>query len=333
MRQGRLDHLPGMMLTRSRKVNPCGSAPGAGSAVACQRLPAPAGEHQWTGERLRRLEGAATQRHPVLAVGLRLAGRSTQLRPDRSLPLGAPRPSRRQHQELQGQPAGCRRCPHRPDGCSTSRWGKACMCRTTFCWVPRTGPIRSQGLSILNSMATAHSNTARRRWRTRRAVGAFRCQMGERISSTSTLVTSERHPADARQGEPPQARHPLAGVSPIGQPPASAVSGKPSGECCWLPAASLARLATRGISGQSGAPRRRTPFKGAGCGRPGTGGGGRVGRDRMRAGRPRSQGMPSGCAAGGMWGAGGGDRLPACLDEVVAAGDGSHPGAVGRVRV
>ena len=40
-------------------------------------------------------------------------------------------------------------------------------------------------------MATAHSRTARRRWRTRLAVAAFRCQRGVRISSTSALVTSE----------------------------------------------------------------------------------------------------------------------------------------------
>ena len=63
------------------------------------------------------------------------------------------------------------------------------------------------------------------------------------------------------------------------------------------------------VDGQVGDERhlwavRRTPAEnpeGAGCGRPGTGGGGRVGRDRMRAGRPRSQGMPSGCAAREVW--------------------------------
>ena len=65
------------------------------------------------------------------------------------------------------------------------------MCSTTPFWAPSTGTIRSQGLSSLYSMATAHSRTARRRWRTHRAVGAFVCQMGERISSTSELVTSE----------------------------------------------------------------------------------------------------------------------------------------------
>ena len=45
--------------------------------------------------------------------------------------------------------------------------------------------------SIRYSMATAHSRTARRRWRTRLAVATFRCQRGVRISSTSALVTSE----------------------------------------------------------------------------------------------------------------------------------------------
>ena len=42
-----------------------------------------------------------------------------------------------------------------------------------------------------NSIATAHSRTARKRRRTRRAVSAFRCQMGVRISNTSALVTSD----------------------------------------------------------------------------------------------------------------------------------------------
>ena len=52
------------------------------------------------------------------------------------------------------------------------------MCCTTLCCGPRTGSIRSQGLSIRNSIATAHSNTARMRCRNRRAVSAFVCQMG-----------------------------------------------------------------------------------------------------------------------------------------------------------
>ena len=73
----------------------------------------------------------------------------------------------------------------------TSRWGNARMCCTTPCWAPSTGTTRSQGLSSRNSIATAHSNTARmRRW-TQRAMTAFRCQMGVRISSTSALLTSE----------------------------------------------------------------------------------------------------------------------------------------------
>ena len=46
---------------------------------------------------------------------------------------------------------------------ATSRCGKARMCSTTSCWGPRTGPIRWHGLSIRNSIATAHSNTARMR--------------------------------------------------------------------------------------------------------------------------------------------------------------------------
>ena len=65
------------------------------------------------------------------------------------------------------------------------------MCSTGAFWGPSTGPMRSQGLSLLSSMATAHSITAWIRWRTRRAVCAFACQIGVRTSSTSALLTSE----------------------------------------------------------------------------------------------------------------------------------------------
>ena len=40
-------------------------------------------------------------------------------------------------------------------------------------------------------MATAHSSTARMRWRTLWAVCTFTCQMGVRTASTSVLATSE----------------------------------------------------------------------------------------------------------------------------------------------
>ena len=73
----------------------------------------------------------------------------------------------------------------------TSRWGNARMCCTTSCWAPSTGTTRSHGLSSRNSIATAHSNTARMRCWMQRAMTAFRCQMGVRISSTSALVISE----------------------------------------------------------------------------------------------------------------------------------------------
>ena len=36
-----------------------------------------------------------------------------------------------------------------------------------------------------------HSSTDRMRWRTARAVSALACQMGERISSASAVLTSE----------------------------------------------------------------------------------------------------------------------------------------------
>ena len=75
--------------------------------------------------------------------------------------------------------------------------------------------MRSQGLSIRNSIATAHSNTARMRCRNRRAVSAFVCQMGARISSTSALVTSETGIFPMRgKGVPLEGQDPLAAVRP-----------------------------------------------------------------------------------------------------------------------
>ena len=69
-------------------------------------------------------------------------------------------------------------------------------------------------------LATAHSNTAWRRWRSRRAVSAFVCQMGARISSKSALVTSDTGIfPDAREGVPLEGQDPLAAVrstSPAG---------------------------------------------------------------------------------------------------------------------
>ena len=74
---------------------------------------------------------------------------------------------------------------------ATSRCGNARRCCTTSCWGLSTEPSRSQGLSVLSSIATAHSSTARILHRTFRAKAAFTCQIGVRISSTSALVTSE----------------------------------------------------------------------------------------------------------------------------------------------
>ena len=139
MRQGRLDHLPGMVRFLTRPVpegraetvrhgrNPKLAQQAAQLAVM-ERPPAPMGEHQRTGfllQRLRRLEnlqGTATQRHPVPAVRLcppRGDGPHPPVPVD-LLPLGPARlgPARcRQHQELKGQLGGRqrRRCPHLPD--------------------------------------------------------------------------------------------------------------------------------------------------------------------------------------------------------------------------
>ena len=65
-------------------------------------------------------------------------------------------------------------------------------------------------------MVTAHSRTARRRWRTRRAVGRLLVPDGrEDLEHVGARNLRDRHLADAREGQPPQARHPLAGVSRV----------------------------------------------------------------------------------------------------------------------
>ena len=66
------------------------------------------------------------------------------------------------------------------------------------CCGPRTDRTRSQGLSVRNSIATAHSNTERMRWCTDWAVDPFVCQIGDGIFRMSPLVT-DRHLADARE--------------------------------------------------------------------------------------------------------------------------------------
>ena len=78
-----------------------------------------------------------------------------------------------------------------PIAAVTSRWGNARMWRTTWRCGPRTGPMRSHGLSVRCSIAIAHSSTAWMRWRRVRAVRIFTCQSGVRISSTSAVLTSE----------------------------------------------------------------------------------------------------------------------------------------------
>ena len=80
----------------------------------------------------------------------------------------------------------------------TSRCGSALNCCTTRCCGPRTDRTRSQGLSVRNSIATAHSNTERMRWCTDWAVDPFACQIGDGIFRMSPLVT-DRHLADARE--------------------------------------------------------------------------------------------------------------------------------------
>ena len=78
-----------------------------------------------------------------------------------------------------------------PTAAAMSRWGNARMWRTTSRCGPRTGPMRSHGLSVRCSMAMLHSRMAWMRWRRRRAVSGFTCQIGVSTASTSALLTSE----------------------------------------------------------------------------------------------------------------------------------------------
>ena len=113
------------------------------------------------------------------------------LAPHRPTDLAATR--RRQHQELERQRVhfGWIRRAHPLNGRRHFPMGQGPPVLDDIALGPSTGKSRSHGLSVRQSMAMAYSSTARMRKCTVRAVGAFACQMGVRISSTSALVTSE----------------------------------------------------------------------------------------------------------------------------------------------
>ena len=166
----------------------------------------------------------------------------------------------------------------------TSWCGNARMCSTGACCGPRTGPMRSQGLSTRNSMATAHSNTARdalayapRGLRLRVPDG------GEDLQDIRACHLGDQARADAGEGVALQARQPalrVPAVAPAGlflrhhlpgsvgerrralRPGASRRAGRrPRWPACgW-------RAPSRAL--QRAAPARccRVPSPGAGCGR------------------------------------------------------------------
>ena len=76
--------------------------------------------------------------------------------------------------------------------------GNSRMCCATFPCTPRTGPIRSQGLSGLRSIARAHSMTVRTRWRSFRAVVAFSLPDQDQANALSRASFSET------EGNPPR---------------------------------------------------------------------------------------------------------------------------------
>ena len=101
---------------------------------------------------------------------------------------------------------------------ATSPWA------TPACAAPRPAGVRASlrcgrpGLSVRNSIATAHCITALMRWRARRAVPGFECRMGVRTSSRSVLVASEtgRSPSRGTTSRPRLADQSLGWFIPAG---------------------------------------------------------------------------------------------------------------------
>ena len=240
MRQGRLDHLPGMIGLLGCPIAEAGAEPvrhGRNPKLAQQppqllvieRLPLPTGEHQWTGSRLkclRRLEnlqGRSAQRHPMLAVGLHPPGRDgpyTRLPVD-LLPLGPPHlapPGCRQHQELEGQLRcrQCRRSPHRPDSRShlPMRQGPHVPDNVLLGAKDRADPVAG----VVDPVLHGHGPFQDRTQAQADPPGRLRLPVPdgrEDLKHVGTGNLRDRHLADAREGQPPQARQPLAGVFPV----------------------------------------------------------------------------------------------------------------------
>ena len=114
----------------------------------------------------------------------------------------------------------------------TSRCGKAGRCRTTSSCAPRTDTTRSQGLSVRYSIATAHSSTVRMRWRT--SPGRARLHVPDGNEDFQDIAAGhlrDRHPADARKGVAPQARHTVVGL-PLIAPAGPLLLHHPLGGFC-----------------------------------------------------------------------------------------------------
>ena len=174
-------------------------------------------------ERSRRVEdlfGTPAQGNPVFPLGLRARGRDG---PDVALrvDIGPLRPAdltgsrRREHEELEGELDHGRstRRLHRADGRRHVAKGPGPHVLDQILLWPRTGPMRSHGLSALRSIATAHSITVLMRSRTRRAVRRADMPDGpQRLDHVGARHLGDRQLANAREREPRHARHPILAV-------------------------------------------------------------------------------------------------------------------------
>ena len=136
-------------------------------------------------------------------------------------PIGPPHlapPGCRQHQELEGQPGGrqCRRSPHRPDSRShlPMRQGLQVPDNVLLGAKHRSDPVAG----VVDPVLHGHGPFQDRTQAQAHPPGRLRLPVPdgrEDLKHVGAGNLRDRHLADAREGQPPQARQPLAGVFPV----------------------------------------------------------------------------------------------------------------------
>ena len=170
-----------------------------------------------------RLRVLSIQRHPMPAVGLHPPGRDRPHTPGPIglLPLDPPHltpPGCRQHQELEGQPGGRqgRRSPHRPDSRSHLPMGQGLQVLDNVLLGAqhRADPVAG----VVDPVLHGHGPFQDRTQAQAHPPGRLRLPVPdgrEDLKQVGAGNLRDRHLADAREGQPPQARQPLAGVFPV----------------------------------------------------------------------------------------------------------------------